>query len=663
MMLLLLLHLLLVTAASSSQQCRRDCGGISIKYPFGVDEGCGSYEFRNTLECIMQLQTSSSNTSTSTGGLRWRSVLSFKAQSGIYEVQAIDYSNKSISLWDPYMTTCSDSSVTAGRNFSLQGTASTTGSSSSISSVGLFHLQLGSGGGSSNSTSSNTDVLLLNCNNTLNSAANQTLHSKSTEEQFWCNDSAPVCTAFKRCTDTLLYTHNGGIGCELKRCAGYTSLHNYNPISPNISKFTFSLQLGWSENQLEANSQCKLCTVSLGTCGFLNSSNKFACLCGRSNTTSVCHGTIAGVGIVILSAILVMTRCCHVDKTKQQLETTLEFDMDGISEAPTRFKFKELFVATDNFSSKLGQGGFGAVYKGILANGQEVAVKKMEGSRQGEKQFQAEVATVGNVHHYNLVRFFGYCLEGSEHLLVYEFMSKGSLDNFIFMKGSEKSAPYNMLTWSHRFSIALDVARGLAYLHEGCRKRIVHCDVKPENILLGETYSAKLSDFGLAKLIDRQEADTFTLVRGTRGYLAPEWFLSNMPITEKCDVYSFGIVLLELVGGRRNVDFQLSSTKFYFHAWVHEKICTADLSEIIDKHLNNTADFGQVMLLCRLALWCIQEDPTQRPTMSKVVQVLEGVSEVQDPPVVPCERSGTRTEVPTTLSAATLGSWSYPSVR
>jgi serine/threonine protein kinase len=229
-----------------------------------------------------------------------------------------------------------------------------------------------------------------------------------------------------------------------------------------------------------------------------------------------------------------------------------------------------------------------------------------------------QVATVGNVHHYNLVRFFGYCLEGSEHLLVYEFMSKGSLDNFIFMKGSEKCAPYNMLTWSHRFSIALDVARGLAYLHEGCRKRIVHCDVKPENILLGETYSAKLSDFGLAKLIDRQEADTFTLVRGTRGYLAPEWFLSNMPITEKCDVYSFGIVLLELVGGRRNVDFQLSSTKFYFHAWVHEKICTADLSEIIDKHLNNTADFGQVMLLCRLALWCIQEDPTQRPTMSKV---------------------------------------------
>ncbi|KAH9540142.1 hypothetical protein CY35_15G094900 [Sphagnum magellanicum] len=343
-------------------------------------------------------------------------------------------------------------------------------------------------------------------------------------------------------------------------------------------------------------------------------------------------GTIAGVGIVILSAILVMTRCCHVDKTKQQLETTLEFDMDGISEAPSRFKFKELFVATDNFSSKLGQGGFGAVYKGILANGQEVAVKKMEGSRQGEKQFQAEtsgfkklkrgevlqVATVGNVHHYNLVRFFGYCLEGSEHLLVYEFMSKGSLDNFIFMKGSENSAPYNMLTWSHRFSIAQDVARGLAYLHEGCRKRIVHCDVKPENILLGETFSAKLSDFGLAKLIDRQEADTFTLVRGTRGYLAPEWFLSNMPITEKCDVYSFGIVLLELVGGRRNVDFQLSSTKCYFHAWVHDKICTADLSEIIDKHLNNTADFGQVMLLCRLALWCIQEDPTQRPTMSKV---------------------------------------------
>lgn len=226
-----------------------------------------------------------------------------------------------------------------------------------------------------------------------------------------------------------------------------------------------------------------------------------------------------------------------------------------------------------------------------------------------------QVATIGNVHHFNLVRFFGYCFEKSERLLVYEFMSNGSLDKYLFTKPNRDA---KALTWPNRFSIALDIARGLAYLHEGCRKRILHCDVKPENILLDENFSAKLSDFGLAKLMDRQEADAFTVVRGTRGYLAPEWFVSNSPITEKCDVYSFGMVVLEIIGGRKNVDFKVSSLKFYFHIWVYDQIIANDLSAIVDKHLDGDVDADQVMLLAKLALACVQEDPALRPTMSKV---------------------------------------------
>lgn len=194
-------------------------------------------------------------------------------------------------------------------------------------------------------------------------------------------------------------------------------------------------------------------------------------------------------------------------------------------------------------------------------------------------------------------------------------MPKGSLDKFVF-KGEKEG---NQLSWPQRFSIALDVARGLAYLHEGCRKRIVHCDVKPGNILLDENYSGKLSDFGLAKLIDRQEVDAFTVVRGTRGYLAPEWFLSNSPITEKCDVYSFGMVLLELIGGRKNMDFGVSSSKNMLHIWVYRKLTEDNLSEVLDKHMKESVDKDQAMLMAKLAMWCVQEDPLQRPTMSKVI--------------------------------------------
>eukprot|EP00250_Pteridium_aquilinum_P012928 c21032_g1_i1 orf=790-2982(+) len=208
--------------------------------------------------------------------------------------------------------------------------------------------------------------------------------------------------------------------------------------------------------------------------------------------------------------------------------------LDAIPGLPTRFSFRELQIATNNFSKKLGTGGFGSVYEGILPDKTKVAVKQLEGLGQGKKEFRAEVGIIGSIHHMHLVRLRGFCSEGLHRLLVYEYMSNGSLDKSLFpVVGSTQ-----LLDWNTRYKIALGTARGLAYLHDDCREKIIHCDIKPENILLDENFTAKVSDFGLAKLLNKEESRVFTTMRGTRGYLAPEW-LMNLAISEKSDVYSF----------------------------------------------------------------------------------------------------------------------------
>ncbi|XVF74740.1 hypothetical protein PTKIN_Ptkin13bG0136000 [Pterospermum kingtungense] len=223
--------------------------------------------------------------------------------------------------------------------------------------------------------------------------------------------------------------------------------------------------------------------------------------------------------------------------------------LDGFSGMPVRYTYNELCKATNNFSKKVGQGGFGSVYQGVMPDGTQLAVKKLEGAGQGKKEFKAEVRTIGSIHHIHLVKLKGFCTEGVHRILVYEFMGKRSLDKWIF-KNNEESI---ILDWNTRFNIALGTANGLAYLHEQCELKIVHCDIKPENVLLDYNFNAKVSHFGLAKLMSREESLVFTTLRGTRGYLAPEW-ISNNPISEKSDVFSYGIVLLEIVAGRRSFD-------------------------------------------------------------------------------------------------------------
>jgi len=218
-------------------------------------------------------------------------------------------------------------------------------------------------------------------------------------------------------------------------------------------------------------------------------------------------------------------------------------------EMPNRFSLSRLKKITNNFAERLGEGGYGVVYKGKFRNGTLVAVKLLDRQRHSEAQFMNEVATIGHVHHVNLVRLLGYCFESFTSALVYEYMANGSLDKFIFSR-KEKG---QMLRWVQLYSIALGAARGIAYLHQDCEKRIIHFDIKPHNILLDADFTPKVSDFGLAKLCGKGEDNvSMTGGRGTPGYVAPELCDGDAgPVTDKSDVYSFGMLLLEIVGEER----------------------------------------------------------------------------------------------------------------
>ncbi|GLJ32910.1 hypothetical protein SUGI_0662930 [Cryptomeria japonica] len=291
------------------------------------------------------------------------------------------------------------------------------------------------------------------------------------------------------------------------------------------------------------------------------------------------------------------------------------------------FSYMELKIATRNFRSKLGSGGFGTVFKGSLTDSTLVAVKKMEGSRQSEKQFRAEISSLGHIQHANLIRLRGFCAEGSRRFLIYDYMANGSLNSFLFTSNSKSKQ--KALDWKIRFEIALGTARGLLYLHEECRDRIIHCDVKPENILLDGNFSPKLADFGLAKLVGRDFSQVLTTTRGTRGYLAPEW-ISGLPITPKVDVYSFGMTLLEIISGRRNLDLNVKdSSQYYFPAWAATQIYNDNIINMVEEGIAEERDFEEVRRAGIVGLLCIGRDEEVRPSMRQVVLMLEGKMQPQ----------------------------------
>ncbi|KAH0775957.1 hypothetical protein KY290_007368 [Solanum tuberosum] len=291
--------------------------------------------------------------------------------------------------------------------------------------------------------------------------------------------------------------------------------------------------------------------------------------------------------------------------------------------APRAFSYAELEQATNGFKEALGRGAFGTVFKGILAEDQKViAVKRLDKELvEGETEFQTEIKIIGRTHHRNLVRLLGYCLEGSRRLLVYEYMTNGSLADILF-------TPEKQPMWEERCGFARDIARGLLYLHDECDTQIIHCDIKPQNILMDDQYCAKISDFGMAKLLKKDQTRTYTGIRGTRGYVAPEWH-RNLPVTVKADVYSFGVVLLELICRRKFVDMSLDENEAILEYWVYNCFDAGELDKLVR---DEEVDRRQFERMVKISIWCIQEEPSLRPSMKKVLLMLEGTVEIPVPP-------------------------------
>jgi len=418
-------------------------------------------------------------------------------------------------------------------------------------------------------------------------------------------------------------------GVLIESCEKFC-LNNFSCIGYAYKEVLKDCRLLWGDlwNPRNYSSDAEDDGTSYSTAGSNNSMLLYfrvaACrdLSRRKANPGVLIGGFSGVGIFALIAAL------NVYCWKRRNSAKHSSSEEGFNGTTlTMFAYKELHIATRNFYEKLGSGGFGSVYKGTLAGSIPVAVKKLERPEGGEKQFRMEVSTIGMIQHVNLVRLRGFCSEGDRRLLVYDYMPNGSLNTFLFREHK------NFLGWKTRFRIALGAARAIAYLHEECRDCIVHCDIKPENILLDEDFNAKVSDFGMAKLIGRDFSRVLTTMRGTRGYLAPEW-ISGLPITAKADVYSFGMTLLEIMGGRKNIESSnVESEKWFFPTWAAKQVSLGNIMELVDDRLGKDIDVEEIKRTAMVAIWCIQDDEDSRPTMGTIVKMLEGIVDVSTPPI------------------------------
>ncbi|KAK8933960.1 Cysteine-rich receptor-like protein kinase 2 [Platanthera zijinensis] len=363
------------------------------------------------------------------------------------------------------------------------------------------------------------------------------------------------------------------------------------------------------------------CFIRYSTELFWNVNNTSSSSSGKNKTIWIVVGSLLGVVLLIVIGILIAKRRGLFSKKKSPSLTELYGPeiAAAISQSNLNFKYEDLRKATNNFSlsKKLGQGSYGTVYKGTLSDGKEVAVKQLFlNTKQWIDQFFNEVDLVNQVRHKNLVKLLGCSLDGSESLLVYEYYENRSLDQFIFDESPEK-----LLDWPQRLDIIQGIAEGLSYLHEESATRIIHRDIKASNILLDDKLKAKITDFGLARSFAQDQTHLTTGIAGTLGYLAPEYIVHGH-LTEKADVYSFGIVVLEIVTGKRcsspvgsHADHSLLAK-----VWNHYKANA--LAEIIDRKIYDKSVNDDIIQVIFIGLQCTQADPQSRPTMTRVVEML-----------------------------------------
>ncbi|XP_020981618.1 rust resistance kinase Lr10-like [Arachis duranensis] len=313
---------------------------------------------------------------------------------------------------------------------------------------------------------------------------------------------------------------------------------------------------------------------------------------------------------------------------QQRVETFLK-DYEALN--PTRFSYADIKRITKKFKDKLGEGAHGSVYKGKLSNQILVAVKILNNVDRDGKEFINEVGTMAKIHHVNVVRLLGYCADGSHRALVYHFFPNGNLQSFIASSSNKE----NFLGWIKLHQIALGIARGIEYLHQGCDQRILHFDINPYNVLLDDNFTPKISDFGLAKLCSKNRSTvSMTAARGTLGYMAPEVFSRNFGnVSYKSDIYSYGMLLLEMVGGRKNTNMSQETFQVLYPNWIHNLLEGDDTYIPID----DDGDFKIAKKLAIVGLWCIQWHPVHRPSMKNVVQMLEAEEDKLKVPPNPFE--------------------------
>ncbi|KAG7589169.1 Protein kinase-like domain superfamily [Arabidopsis suecica] len=371
---------------------------------------------------------------------------------------------------------------------------------------------------------------------------------------------------------------------------------------------------------------CRGCSHSGGVCGSELVSGSFRCLCTDKPHNFTCNdegarnvwmkiiiGAIGGglvIVLVIIALMLQKVKTCCV--REQNLEALVPLK---------RYSYAQVKKMTKSFRHEVGKGGFGVVYKGNFCDGRKVAVKVLKDSKGNGEDFINEVASMSRTSHINIVTLLGFCYEGSKRAIIYEFLENGSLDKFISSKKSSN------MDWGALYGIALGVARGLEYLHNGCRARIVHFDIKPQNVLLDDNLCPKVSDFGLAKLCEKKESILSLLdTRGTIGYIAPEVF-SRMygRVSHKSDVYSYGMLVLEMIGARnKSIEDSASNTSsMYFPEWIYKDLEKGYNKRLVENEITSEEE-EIVRKMTLVGLWCIQSSPSNRPPMNRVVEMLEG---------------------------------------
>ncbi|XP_023643781.1 protein SUPPRESSOR OF NPR1-1 CONSTITUTIVE 4 isoform X4 [Capsella rubella] len=387
-----------------------------------------------------------------------------------------------------------------------------------------------------------------------------------------------------------------------------------------------------------------MCIESKGVCGYNQTSTEFICYCKDGTYGNTCvsekkvhgawnkairivAGTVAGVVLflVLLTLFLRFLRKREKRLRHQKLKALIPLE---------HYTYTQVKRITKSFAEVVGTGGFGIVYRGTLRDGRMVAVKVLKDSKGNGEDFINEVASMSRTSHHNIVSLLGFCSEGSKRAIIYEFLGNGSLDKFISGKSTVE------MDWGSLYRIALGVARGLEYLHHGCKTRIVHFDIKPQNVLLDDNFCPKVSDFGLAKLCEKQESILSMLdTRGTVGYIAPE-MISRVygNVSHKSDVYSYGMLVLDMIGARNKENFNQAAasntSSMYFPEWVYKDLELGKSKTNIEIEFNSEEDeLAKKMTL--VGLWCIQPSPTDRPPMNRVVEMMEGSLDALEVPPRP----------------------------